>query len=253
MLADAQAELIRREELETLQLERLKRLIAWAYDKSAFYRRSFQRHVVTPEDIQSLADVCKLPFLTRAELIGNELDILTLPLSSVVRISRCGEVTSFYTKGDVRNNVEMTIRALAAADVLRGSTVGIAGDLSDSRLLDILYALESIGATIVLSGAAFHVDKVIGVTDKLDDCVVTSEQIKLFAPLALGNAGMLYRCEAAGLHVQEDKFFAEVSDGELVVTTLTAQALPLIRFKTGQRVRFINEPCACGRTFRRIT
>ena len=253
MLADAQTELIRREELKALQLERLKRLIAWAYDKSAFYRRSFQRHGVTPEDVQSLSDVSKLPFLTLAELIGNELDILTLPLSSVVRVSRCGEGLSFYTKGDVRNNVELTIRALAAADVLRGSTVSIAGDLSDSRLLDILYALESIGSTVVLSGASFHVDKVISVTEELSDCVVTSEQIKLFAPSAVGNAGMIYRCEAAGLHVQEDKFFAEVSDGELVVTTLTAQALPLIRFRTGQRVRFINEPCVCGRTFRRIT
>lgn len=253
MLADAQAELIRREELEPLQLERLKQIVAWAYDKSAFYRQSFQRHGVTPNDIQSLDDVSKLPFLTRAELIGNELDILTLPLSSVVRVSRCGKVTSFYTKGDIRNNVEMTIRALAAADVLRGSTVGIAGDLSDSRILDVLYALESIGATVVLSGSAFQVDKVIGVTDKLGDYVITSEQIKLFAPSALGNAGMIYRCEAAGLHVQEDKFFAEVLDGELVLTTLTAQALPLIRFKTGQRVRLINEPCPCGRSFIRIT
>lgn len=253
MLADAQAELIRREELEILQLERLKRVVDWAYDKSAFYRRSFQIHGVAPEDIQSLADISKLPFLTRAELIGNELDILTLPLSSVVRISRGGEGTSFYTKGDIRNNVELTIRALAAADVLRGSTVGIAGDLSDSRLLDILYALESIGATAVLSGSAFHVDKVVGVTEELSDCVVTSEQIKLFAPSAVGNAGMIYRCEAASLHVQEDKFFAEVLDGELFVTTLTAQALPLIRFRTGQRVRFISEPCPCGRTFIRIT
>lgn len=253
MLADAQVELIRREELEILQLERLKRLVSWVYDKSAFYRRSFQRHGVTPEDIQSLADVSKLPVLTRAELIGNELDILTLPLSSVVRISRCGEVMNFYTKGDIRSNVELTIRALAAADVLRGSTVGIAGDLSDSRLLDVLYALESIGSTVVLSDSAFHVDKVIGVTEELSDCVITSEQINLFAPSAVGNAGMIYRCEAAGLHVQEDKFFAEVSDGELVITTLTAQALPLIRFRTGQRVRFISEPCTCGRAFIRIT
>lgn len=253
MLADAQVELIRREELEILQLERLKRVVDWAYDKSAFYRKSFQRQGVTPDNIQSLADVSKLPLLTRAELIGNELDILTLPLSSIVRISRCGEVTGLYTKGDIRSNVEMTIRALAAADVLRGSTVGISGDLSDSRLLDVLYALESIGATVILSGSAFHVDKVIDVTDKLWDCVVTSEQIKLFAPSEFGNAGMIYRCEAAGLHIQEDKFFAEVVDGELVLTTLTAQALPLIRFRTGQHVRLINAPCPCGRAFIRIT
>jgi phenylacetate-CoA ligase len=63
-----------------------------------------------------------------------------------------------------------------------------------------------------------------------------------------------------GLHVQEDHFLVEVVDpvdgtrlpsdhaGELVFTTLTKEALPLIRYRTGDIGRLITEPCPCGRT-----
>ncbi len=67
-----------------------------------------------------------------------------------------------------------------------------------------------------------------------------------------------------GLHVNEDHFWVEVLDeenggrasaqgiGELVLTTLTTRAFPLIRFRTGDRVRIIEEACACGRSLKRI-
>ncbi len=68
-----------------------------------------------------------------------------------------------------------------------------------------------------------------------------------------------------GLHVQEDHFLAEVVDpetghrlepgaeGELVFTTLTKEALPLIRYRTGDLGRLSDEPCPCGRTTVRLT
>jgi phenylacetate-CoA ligase len=70
--------------------------------------------------------------------------------------------------------------------------------------------------------------------------------------------------ERAGLHVNEDHFLAEIVDpetldpvapgetGELVLTTLTKEAFPMIRFRTGDLTRLIEEPCACGRTFKRM-
>jgi phenylacetate-CoA ligase len=69
----------------------------------------------------------------------------------------------------------------------------------------------------------------------------------------------------AGLHVQEDHFLVEVidpadgtaaapgTDGELVFTTLTKEALPLLRYRTGDIGRVTTEPCACGRTTARLT
>jgi phenylacetate-CoA ligase len=68
----------------------------------------------------------------------------------------------------------------------------------------------------------------------------------------------------AGSHVNEDHFLAEVVDpvsgaplrpgeeGELVFTTLTKEALPLLRYRTGDIAALHFEPCACGRTLARI-
>jgi phenylacetate-CoA ligase len=68
----------------------------------------------------------------------------------------------------------------------------------------------------------------------------------------------------SGLHVWEDHFLVEVIDpdtlqvlpvgepGELVLTTLTKEALPMLRYRTRDITRLIEEPCACGRTHRRM-
>jgi phenylacetate-CoA ligase len=70
--------------------------------------------------------------------------------------------------------------------------------------------------------------------------------------------------EQNGLHGWEDHFLFEVIDpktleplppgepGELVITTLTKEALPMIRYRTRDITRLSDEPCACGRTHRRI-
>ncbi|GFM36156.1 phenylacetate-coenzyme A ligase [Desulfovibrio psychrotolerans] len=67
-----------------------------------------------------------------------------------------------------------------------------------------------------------------------------------------------------GLHVNEDHFLFEIVHpetgvpvpdgevGELVITTLTKEAFPMVRFRTGDLTRMIAEPCSCGRSFRRI-
>ncbi len=81
--------------------------------------------------------------------------------------------------------------------------------------------------------------------------------------LGPGIAGeCLHQC---GMHIQEDHFLAEVIDpksgtvlgpgmkGELVLTTLTREAFPVIRFRTGDICSITDEPCACGRSFQRIS
>ena len=78
--------------------------------------------------------------------------------------------------------------------------------------------------------------------------------------------GVAAECPARdGLHVQEDHFAVEVIDpgdgrpvppgteGELVFTTLTKEALPLLRYRTGDIGRLADAPCACGRTMVRLT
>jgi phenylacetate-CoA ligase len=85
---------------------------------------------------------------------------------------------------------------------------------------------------------------------------------------AFDHAGMTevgavsYECAArCGLHVNEAEFVAEVidpatgrpaRDGELVLTNLGRLGSPVVRYRTGDRVRLAEAPCACGRTFRRL-
>lgn len=71
-------------------------------------------------------------------------------------------------------------------------------------------------------------------------------------------------CERNGLHIFEDHFYPEIinpetgaslpdgEEGELVLTTLSKQAMPMLRYRTRDVTRIIPEPCACGRTIRRI-
>jgi phenylacetate-CoA ligase len=77
-----------------------------------------------------------------------------------------------------------------------------------------------------------------------------------------GVAGECSECN--GLHINEDHFLMEVLDpdtlepvqpgdvGELVITTLTKEAFPMIRYRTRDLTRFMPEPCPCGRTFTRM-
>ena len=224
-----------------------------------------------------------------------------------------GEMTKLYTREDIIQNVEMMVRCLVAADVNRGSIVGVQGDLSDNMFLDVLYALESIGVTVVPLGSDYrkwlrlielvNMDTLISTPQLIMQLVIQlqatgkniidypiskvfcintsniqnplqqhiqdrtqSKVYNMYASPELGFAGMLYQCsERTGLHLQEDCYLAELLHfdseevltendrmGELVLTTLTAQAMPLIRYRTGQAVRRMSDPCKCGRNFIRI-
>ena len=78
-----------------------------------------------------------------------------------------------------------------------------------------------------------------------------------------GVASECYEAQS-GLHIWEDHFLCELIDpettapvaagesGELVLTTLTKEALPMLRYRTRDITRLVDEPCACGRTHRRM-
>src|SRR5919201_942129 len=90
--------------------------------------------------------------------------------------------------------------------------------------------------------------------------------IQLYGLSEMCGPGVAAECLAgrAGMHVQEDHFLVEVvdpqtgaplpegSEGELVFTTLTKEAVPLLRYRTADIGALVYEPCACGRTFARI-
>jgi phenylacetate-CoA ligase len=61
--------------------------------------------------------------------------------------------------------------------------------------------------------------------------------------------GLCVQCDAGHFHINEDEFLVEICDGELVVTTLAREAMPLLRYRTRIACSLGREKCACGRTF----
>jgi phenylacetate-CoA ligase len=81
----------------------------------------------------------------------------------------------------------------------------------------------------------------------------------------MNGPGVAFECQNQnGLHIWEDSFLVEIIDpktlqpvaegveGELVMTTLQREGMPILRYRTKDLTRIIPEPCACGRTHRRI-
>ena len=92
--------------------------------------------------------------------------------------------------------------------------------------------------------------------------IIATDNYGISAVMGPGIAG---ECELrCGLHVQEDHFLVELIDpvtqelapegeeGELVITTLTREGLPMIRYRTRDLTRIMREPCKCGRTSARL-
>lgn len=92
--------------------------------------------------------------------------------------------------------------------------------------------------------------------------IVATDNYGLSEVMGPGVSGECQQCN--GLHINEDHFLLEILDpttlepvaegeiGELVITTLTKEAFPMVRYRTRDLTRFIPEPCPCGRTLKRM-
>lgn len=105
-------------------------------------------------------------------------------------------------------------------------------------------------------------------TDGMRECIEVGSGIKAYDIYGLSEIvgpGVGIECAAqSGLHIFEDHFYPEIVDpasgrlcadgeeGELVLTTMSKKAMPVIRYRTHDITAFINEPCSCGRSIRRV-
>ena len=289
---------------EEQRLALLQRELKWAEEKTEFYRAAFARAGIRAASVTSFSDLAHLPFWENAAKEGADAPffMLTLPLSSVLRMSvlhDTGETGRIhcYTQGDVARQVQTATDLLAAYGVNRASTVLLAGDFTDSRTLDLQYALDTIGAAVLpcTAGTAADLlrtavpDTVIAweyelpaIAEAMGDLcanrlitigthLVPQEFARKMAQrmgvrhthiFTLAQMGALIggSCSAGeGIHLEERLFFAEVVDGvgqcsradgargELVLSTLTAEAMPVLRYRTGLSVRFVCEGCGDAR------
>ena len=311
-------ETLSRGEIEAIQLKRLQETVARVYERVAPYRKKMEEAGVRPEDIRTLADLAKLPFVTKADLRDNyPFGLFAVPQEELVRVHASSGTTGKptvvgYTQHDLDVWTECVARIACAGGATPKDMAQICfGYGMFTGALGLHYGLERVGATIIPSSTGnsekqimymkdfgttllvatpsyalrlAEVAREMGIdpardlkvkiglvgsellTDAMreemhrywgEDMLVTSN----YGMSELMGPGVSGECEhMCGMHINEDFFIPEIIDpetgevlpagerGELVVTCIAKEALPLIRYRTKDITRLIYEPCKCGRT-----
>jgi len=306
--------------LESIQLKRLQKLVARVYKTVEPYRRKMDEAGVKPDDIQTLADLRKLPFTVKEDLRDNyPFGLFTVPLDEVVRVHASSGTTGKptvvgYTKKDIDTWAGVMARALMCGGAHKGDMVHNAyGYGLFTGGLGAHYGAEKLGATVIpVSGGntkrqitimkdfgstvllatpsyalnladtmeAMGVDPAslslkVGIfgaepwSENMREEVERKLNIKavdIYGLCEVIGPGVAMECLQTdkGMHIFEDHFLPEIIDpdtgevlppgeqGELVFTTLTKEAFPIIRYRTKDISRLIYEPCKCGRTLVRM-
>jgi len=312
------AETLPREQLEALQLDRLRSTVARMLRGQPFgAARLAAVGLTAPRAIGSLEDLLRLPFTGQADLRARyPFGLLAVPREQVVRVHASSGTHGRpkvvgYTAADLETWTELMARGMTMAGVRPGMVIHNANGYGlFTGGLGFHQGGERIGATVVpVSGGATARQATLlrdlgaqvlvstpsyalaiaqaaapgGVLPDLRLGLFGGEpwtegmrgQIERALDLSAVNfyglsemcgPGVAAECPArTGLHVQEDHFLVEVIDpgtgraappgaeGELVFTTLTKEAMPLLRYRTGDVGRRSDGPCPCGRTTARLT
>src|SRR5271166_4996253 len=120
------------DELRALQLERLKWSVRHSYENVEHYRRAFDEARITPDDLRSLEDLAKFPFLTKQDFRNNyPYGLFAVPRQRVVRIHASSGTTGKptvvgYTRGDIDTWASVVARSIYAAGGRPGMAVHVA-------------------------------------------------------------------------------------------------------------------------------
>lgn len=304
-----------REQIREWQNERLLKQVRNVWDNVPYYRKKMEEKGLTPDDIKSLDDLHKLPFVTKDDLRkAYPYGLVARPLKECVRIQSTSgttgkRVVAFYTQHDIDLWEDCCARAIMAAggtneDVCQvsygyGLFTGGPGLNGGSHKVGCLTIPTSSGnterqimfimdlsATILCCTPSYAA--YLG--ESMKEMGLTPEQIPLKAGIfgaeawseemrrdiektlgikaydiygltELSGPGVAFECSAqTGMHVNEDHFIAEIIDpetgeilpegskGELVFTSITKEAFPLLRYRTRDICVLHHEDCPCGRT-----
>ena len=317
---EEEMETLPRAGLESIQLRRLRRLVARVYDKVEPYRRKMDAAGIKPDDIRTLADLQKLPFTYKDDLRDNyPFGLFTVPLDEVVRVHASSGTTGKstvvgYTRKDIDTWANLMARAMTCAGAGRGDIVhnaygyglftgGLGAHYGAERLGAAVIPvsggntkrqitiMQDFGPTVLMSTPSYALNlaetmETMGVdpatlslrigifgaepwSENMREEVEKKLNIRAVDIYGLSEVigpGVAMECldSSGGMHIFEDHFLPEIIDpdtgrvlppgelGELVFTTLTKEAIPLIRYRTKDISRLFYETCACGRTLVRM-
>jgi len=157
---DEYYELLPREELEKIQLSRLKKILIRAYHNLPYYRKKLEERKINPYDIKSLSCLSHLPFTTKEDLRqAYPFGAIAEPLRNVVRVHSSSGTTGTatvvgYTKKDIESWAELAARALSSYGVDEEDIIQVSfGYGLFTGGLGIHYGAEKLGATVVPASA----------------------------------------------------------------------------------------------------
>ena len=156
MIWNESIECMDRESLRKIQGIRLKKTVERVYHDTPFYRRKMQELGITPDDINSIDDIVKLPFTTKQDLRDNyPYGLQAAPASEIVRVHASSGTTGNptivgYTRRDLSVWSEVMSRCLAAYGVTREDTFSVSyGYGLFTGGLGAHYGVENLGATVI--------------------------------------------------------------------------------------------------------
>lgn len=311
-----------REVIARHQIERVQSVIGRALESSPFYQRKLRAAGLgAAGEIASLADLARLPFTTKAELVADHEahppfgSRLTEPIERYRRLHQTSGTTGKPLRlVDTEESWSWWLRCWGY--IYRGAGVGPTdrvfaafsfgpfigfwsgfeglchvgalqipggGQTTEQRIQQIY----DLGATVLLCTPTYALRMAETARDVGVDLASSPIRLGIHAGEPGANVpatrarleeawgmevfdhpGMTevgpwgFEClEHAGVHLIESEYVFEVvdprtdepvDDGELIITNLGRHANPVIRYRTGDRVRLVREPCGCGRTFSRL-
>lgn len=318
MYLNSEIEKINREDLDKIQITRLKKALE-AASSTPYYKKIFHENNVNIAAIKTVDHIKDLPFTTKNDLRLSYPDgMVAVDKSEIVRLHASSGTTGkstviFYTGKDLDNWTNQVARAIYSTGVRRTDVLqNMMGYGLFTGGMGFHYGAERVGCTVIPTSTgnslkqiemiqdfnttvihitpsyALHLVEIIKdeginphdlpVKKAFLGAEPYSEATKLklealwgldaynmYGLSEMNGPGVASDCiEKAGMHIAEDYYIAEIIDpetgeqledgeeGELVLTHINREAMPIIRYRTRDLTRIIPEQCACGRTHRRI-
>jgi phenylacetate-CoA ligase len=314
-------EIASRDEISALQLQRMKWSLRHAYDNVPFYRDSFDKAGVHPDDLKDLSDLRKFPFTVKTDLRANyPFGMFAVPKEKVARMHASSGTTGQptvvgYTTKDLENWGSVVARSLRAggmrpgdmlhnaygyglftgglgihlgADALGLTTYPISGGMTP-RQVRLIEDFKPKGITVTPSYALSILDEFAAQgLDPRDSSLEVGifgaepwtnamrreieeafdmHAVDIYGLSEIMGPGVSMECVESkdGLHIWEDHFYPEVIDpetgapvedgaqGELVFTSLSKEAFPIIRYRTRDLTRLLPGTARSMRRMEKVT
>ena len=311
-------ETINRKKLRELQLERLRHIVAYAYDNVPMYKKRFDEIGLKPSHIRTLKDIELIPYTTKDDLRDNyPFGLFAVPMKKIVRLHASSGTTGKpvvggYTRADLDNWSDCIARLLVMAGATEEDIFHVAfGYGLFTGGFGLHYGIEKLGAAVVPVSSGNTERQLMLMKDFGATALVATPSYAMYLAetakregilgdlkvrlvcmgaeastpemhtalqemlgafptenyglTEVGGPGVAGECrEKAGMHINEDMFYAEIVDtehnralgegekGEMVITTLTKEGMPVLRYRTKDITSITYEPCKCGRTLARM-